>query len=81
MGNKLTFCNAMFIAFLFGKLGHIGAFAAMPWVVIFIPLMGDVILDTLNRLGLIRNTINRIDLWNMKRRLNNISDKVKKDIK
>lgn len=78
MHNKLSFMNAIFVLLFIGKMGHIGTLGAIAWVLVFIPLVLDLLLDFLIKLGYVDSLIGRLNLWLKTRALIRIANKIKK---
>jgi hypothetical protein len=71
MRNKLSFANMAFLMLLVGKIGHIGTLGGIPWPIVFIPLLLDVLLDYAITVGLYDYPVAwvqmKIKLWQIKR--------------
>lgn len=72
MHNKLSFMNSFFVLLFIGKVGHIGTLGAIPWLLVFTPLVLDLGLDFIIKLGYVDTVIVRLRVWLKVRELKRI---------
>lgn len=80
MNNRLSFMNSIFVLMLVGKIGHIGTLAAVPWLCMFIPLVLDILLDFLTKMGYVDAAIGRLIIWLKVRKIRKIANRENKKI-
>lgn len=78
MHNKISFLNIFCVLFLIGKIGHLGTLGGLPWAIVFLPLVLDLILDFLLKLGYVDRGIIRLRLWLKIQKIKNISKRTNK---
>lgn len=57
MHNKLSFINSFFVLLLVGKIGNLGTLGAVPWLLVFTPLVLDLGFDFMLQMGYIDNLL------------------------
>lgn len=79
MHNKLSFLNSFCVSLFIGKVGHLGTLGAVAWPLVFLPLVLDLLLDFLLKLGYVDRAIGRLNLFVKTRALIRIAKKIKDD--
>lgn len=77
MRNKVSFFNLWFLLLFLGKVGGIGKLGTIGWWLVFTPLLLDLLLDFINKLGYIDKAINYIRTKIMMKKLQDIVDREK----
>ena len=78
MRNKLTFSNMAFLMLLVGKIGHLGTLGGLHWLIVFIPLLCDILLDFFFAMGYYDRAIGWAVAWIKIRKLKKIANNIKK---
>lgn len=68
----------LFLMLLVGKIGHIGTLGAVPWILVLLPLVLDLIMDFLVKLGYMDTAIIKLRVWLKVREMKRIVDRQNK---
>lgn len=77
MNNRLSFMNSFFVLLLIGKIGHIGTLGAVSWAWVFLPLLLDLIMDFLTKMGYVDAAIARLIVRLKVREVQKIANRLK----